>query len=83
MIILSQSKKELTDDLNIKIIPEIGEGIELSGYSLINGKNIDLGFYGTEERAKEVLMEIVIKYNRSNNIYEGYVENVVYEMPEK
>ena len=45
----------------------------------------DLGEYKTEERAKEVLQEIIEAYLDCNeeNIYEkfAYVKNKVYEMP--
>ncbi len=44
-----------------------------------------LGEYKTEERAKEVLQEIINAYlncNEQNHLAEfGYVKNIVYEMP--
>ena len=89
MIILTQNKKQITDNLNIKIIPEIAEG-ETSGvscYTLMNEKYVELGWYGTEERAKEVLNEIIDAYIDCNEepYFEnyGYVKNKVYQMPEK
>lgn len=47
----------------------------------------DLGQYETEERAKEVLQEIIHMYIESNTSNPstgyGYVKNKVYEMPKK
>ena len=82
MLILSQNKKQITDNLNIRIIPDVVEDKEIStvsGYSLINEKNIYLGWYGTEERAKEILKGIVDKYD----LLKIVEVSRYYEMPEK
>ena len=48
-----------------------------------NYKNsVLLGVYETEERAKEVLQEIIKAY-KGNIFYMGIENKVVYEMPEK
>lgn len=60
------------------------EGYCLKG-TVSSGKYIVLGTYETEERAKEVLQEIIKAYldcNEQNALAEyAYVKNKVYEMP--
>ena len=62
------------------------EGYCLKG-TVSSGKYIVLGTYETEERAKEVLQEIIKAYldcNEQNALAEyAYVKNKVYEMPEE
>lgn len=43
----------------------------------------DLGYYKTEERAREVLQEIIKAYKETNYEYENCwcLRNVIYEMP--
>lgn len=67
MIIVSQDKMEITESSELKIdyITRGDEGfpicnIEIIGYYIMNKKdNTVLGKYSTEERAKEVLEEII------------------------
>lgn len=60
------------------------KGYDLQGVTQ-NGKYIILGIYDTEERAKQVLEEIIKAYldcNEQNVLAEyAYVKNKVYEMP--
>lgn len=71
MIIVSQDKMEITESSELKIdcVTRVGgefpiENIEIIGYYIMNKKdNTVLGKYSTEERAKEVLQEIVSKYS--------------------
>lgn len=62
------------------------KGYDLQGVTQ-NGKYIILGIYDTEERAKQVLEEIIKAYldcNEQNVLAEyAYVKNKVYEMPTK
>ena len=62
------------------------EGYCLKG-TVSSGKYIVLGTYETEERAKEVLQEIIKAYLDCNasavSTGYGYVKNKVYEMPTK
>ena len=85
MLIVSQDKKCMTEDLNIYIKshnPNIGEVI----YAIENDEFI-LGEYKTEERAKEVLKEIVETYE--NSMWElgkntlSFQDEFVYEMPKE
>lgn len=94
MIILSQNKKVISDDLNIRIIPATGinERNEYGtvGYTLVN-RIAELGTYETEERAKEVLQEIIIAFIKTrrakeSNDFFGFSimeSDTFYEMPEK
>ena len=62
------------------------EGYCLKG-TVPSGKYIVLGTYETEERAKEVLQEIIKAYldcNEQNALAEyAYIKNKVYEMPKE
>lgn len=51
----------------------------------VGGIYENLGKYDTEERAKEVLQEIIKAYKETNYEYEACwcLRNIVYEMPEK
>ena len=86
MIIVSQDKRLLTKSLELSI-----EDIENKDAKKIMvesncGKLYFLGKYATEERAKEVLQEIIDMYGECNascaSTGYGYVRNKVYEMPE-
>lgn len=96
MIIVSQNKKRI---FNFENLVEIGvfehnnyplkdnvKGYDLQGVTQ-NGKYIILGIYDTEERAKDVLEEIIKAYldcNEQNFLAEyAYVKNKVYEMPKE
>lgn len=94
MVILSQNKKRI---FNFENLVEIGVSLHniyplkdnVKGYDLQgigqNGKYIILGIYDTEERAKDVLQEIIETYEDCNESIVstgyGYVKNKVYEMP--
>ena len=94
MVILSQDKKRMFNFENLVEIrvfvhnnyplKDNVKGYDLQGIGQ-NGKYIILGIYDTEERAKEVLQEIINTYLDCNeeNIYEkfAYVKNKVFEMP--
>lgn len=91
MLIVSQDKKTIIDEikLNIRNIGEYSEGFTI--YEMITNK--DMGTYATEERAKEVLQEIVKCYEKTETYKvadeEGkfYIaeNNIIfkYEMPEE
>ena len=90
MLIVSQDKKCMTEDLNIYIKshnPNIGEVI----YAIENDEFI-LGEYKTEERAKEVLKDIISRYEAielfkmNSSEKEGYTLSdytPIYEMPKE
>ena len=87
MIVVSQNKRLITESLAISI--EDIEGKEEKKIMIQEpcGKLYLLGVYATEERAKEVLEEIIEEYKNGNAVsfYEGYgyVMNRVYEMPKE
>lgn len=85
MLILSQDKELITEDLNLVITEETFRDIG-KGY-IISNEKYKLAFYATEERAKEVLREIIEMYIDCNEQFDssglGYIRNKVYEMPEK
>ena len=96
MIIVSQNKKRIFNFENLVEIRVFTQGSyplkdNVKGYDLQgvtqDGKYIILGIYDTEERAKEVLQEIISKYKTTlyNSKTNETVVNVpkVYEMPEK
>ena len=94
MIILSQNKKTISNDLNIRMIPARGlnekQEYEIVGYTLMNSI-AELGTYETEERAKEVLQEIVKAFIENKTMKDGgsllgfsvISKDTFYEMPEK
>ena len=88
MLILSQDKNGIVNFTNITSI--LVENKELIA-RVTNGHKATLGEYDTEERAKEVLQEIIKAYienkkgELANSIF-GYSiipNNTYYEMPEK
>ena len=93
MLIVSQDKLrifnlEQAPVLEINKAPEhLGSNYHLTMYPL----GINLGYYTTEERAKEILREIINKYQEVNtnikvsmiDVIYNYNEPKVYEMPEK
>lgn len=93
MIIVSQNKSLITENLELDIECRTTERggfpntkIVIEGYCIKERKyNIMLGLYKTEERAKEVLQEIVENYRKNiihgSSSYFGSTK-VVYEMPE-
>lgn len=82
MIIVSQDKKAIHNFDNILSLQV--EGSDVIVYDTINDGS-SIGTYSTEERAKEVLQEIVSKYKTTlyNSKTNETVVNVpkVYEMP--
>lgn len=92
MIIVNQEKTEIINFNNVMNIEvtncdEDGFGIFAGVIIGVDDNYRLLGYYKTEERAKEVLQEIINSYLDCNeeNIYEkfAYVKNKVYEMPTK
>ena len=82
MLILSQDKNGIVNFTNTTSI--LVENKELIA-RVTNGHKATLGEYDTEERAKEVLQEIIKTYKNENcDTGEAmYHEQLVYEMPEK
>lgn len=90
MIIVSQEKDEILNFNNIMNINVTN--CEEDGYLISAGFIVgrddnyrDLAYYKTEERAKEVLEEIIDMYCSCNSEYGsiGYVKNRVYKMPKE
>lgn len=85
MIIVSQDKMEIVNLENIETIwisPEYDEGI----YSIKATADTDtsLGYYKSEERAKEVLQEIIAAYKNEGIKKIDTImidEKIVFEMP--
>ena len=89
MIIVSQDRKRIVENLNLGIR---NKGEYNQNYVIYNTEiGEDLGEYATEERAKEVLQEILERYNvlKKNTIYaqgdSGFTfnEHYYYEMPKE
>lgn len=94
MIIVSQDGKTIVNFENITVIGTCVPEKEQIGSITTNGDNQVLGLYKTEERAKEVLIEIMQSYIDSENYkYLNQLMNandlnrlqkgLVYEMPEE
>lgn len=90
MIIVSQDKTKIVNFDNliqIYITQDEEETANFIRYESVDSLYDDLGEYKTEERAKEVLQEIIEAYLDCNeeNIYEkfAYVKNKVYETPKE
>lgn len=93
MIIVSQDKTEIINfdnTLRVKLFINDDDKdeqlYEIYAEVIAPGDNyILLGTYYTEERAKEVLQEIIQCYKDTNYEYENCwcLRNVVYEMPKK
>lgn len=87
MIIISQEKDVIVNFDNVENIwinnpLENDEGkFEIRAESYSN--NMLIGEYKTEERAKEVLKEIVFKYGECNRFGPGFVANEVFYMPKE
>lgn len=91
MLIVSQNKEKIVNIDNcvdISLVKEYGqdEKIDIVKYVSIVYKGpyrgCLLGYYKTEERAKEVLEEIVDTY-KFNRCYAVGQKQAVYEMPEE
>lgn len=88
MIIVSQDKYNIlnfdtTVNIGIEEITTLSDIVQISAQT--NGNTIILAKYKTEERAKEVLQEIIKCYKDTNYEYENCwcLRNLVYEMPEE
>lgn len=80
MIIVSQDKKSIYNFDNIKLIDVLENEIYITD-DILSDAGACIGEYETEERAKEVLQEIITAYTG-----DGVVENegyVCFEIPEK
>lgn len=88
MIILSQDRNSIVNYDNVKSIwitvMDKSEHDKDAKFFIVADSEI-LGGYDTEERAKEVLQEIIDMYIQSNEELRstgyGYVRNTVYEIP--
>lgn len=89
MIIVSQDRKRIVENLNLGIR---NKGEYNQNYVIYNTEiGEDLGEYATEERAKEVLQEILERYDvlKKNTTYaqgdSGFTFNeyYYYEMPKE
>lgn len=83
MIIVSQDKLKTNENLEL----EIFRNSETGKFHIENRDCTTLGIYKTEERAKEVLQEIIKSYrNYRTAECDGYTnvlqETAVFEMPE-
>lgn len=95
MVIVSQDKSMIINFNNIVstyvIKKYVSEEKGYKGYNIDFTTNEEINFvlatYKTEERAKEVLQEIINAYLDCNeeNVYEkfAYVKNKVFEMPKE
>lgn len=90
MIIVSQDKKSIYNFDNIKSIDIVENEIYITDDILMN-EGAKIGEYATEERAKEVLQEIIKAYIESKKGEEattifGFAiipSNTYYEMPKE
>lgn len=83
MIIVSQKKTIITESMALSV--EKSSNSEQKREIMVQencGKLYNLGIYDTEERAKEVLEEIVDTY-KFNRCYAVGQKQAVYEMPEE
>ena len=82
MIIVSQDKRLITESLAISIEDIEGKEEKKIMIQELCGKLYLLGVYATEERAKEIVKEIIdtYKFNRKGAV--GQVQ-AVYEMPKE
>ena len=88
MVILSQDKKRTTRSMELYIDVIIGSGNQIT-YGIyierVRKPYIKIGEYKTEERAKEVLQEILNKYRQYNLDNNKAVTAIpkVYEIPKE
>lgn len=83
MVIVSQNKKRVTERIELSIEDSIIDDKKKIILEATNGKLYVLGYYKTEERAKEVLQEIIELYRHQVNKYHYTSINNVYEMPKE
>ena len=85
MIIVSQGKKSIYNFDNIKSIDIVKNEIYITDDILMD-EEARIGEYDTEERAKEVLQEIIERYTNWNNLIYGQPTGICspkYEMPKE
>lgn len=89
MIIVSQNKKNIYNFDNVKSIDILENEIYISD-DILSDMGTCIAHYKTEERAKEVLQEIMNKYKEvkmicdiNNKKYEVVDRPKVYEMPKE
>lgn len=89
MIIVSQDKERIVNlDSLLHIFIHKPNSLNEICYGIIDGKSGTLGNYETEERAKEVLQDIIKFYEISKRFEFSYSPNLffekrfTYEMPE-
>ena len=91
MIIVSQDKARIVNFDNLTQVYITHCEKDNTGYYIrfetVDSLYENLGEYATEERAKEVLLNIAHNYKNCNVEYEdrsgGYVENKIYFMPKE
>lgn len=90
MLIVSQDKDEIVNFnniINIQMTDCDGDYV-ISAIALVGVDDFyrELGYYKTEERAKEVLQEIITRYKNWENLKAGQPTGMclpVYEMPKE
>ena len=88
MIIVSQDKEKIVNFDNLTqvyITQDEEETAYFIRYETVDSLYDDLGKYDTEERAKEVLQEIITRHKNWENMKVGQPSGMclpVYEMPE-
>ena len=85
MIIVSQDKLRTSENMELMMYPvyEDIDNLKIECYKIQNDLTW-LGYYKTEERAKEVLQEIIERYTNWENFKMGQSEGICspkYEMP--
>ena len=85
MIIISQDKTEIINFNNIESIWICSDEEGIFTIEATADTNATLGYYDTEERAKEVLQEIIRKYATFSLDRLGSIKIIpkVYEMPKE
>lgn len=85
MIIVSQDKTEIVNFNNIESIWICSDEEGIFTIEATADTNATLGYYDTEERAKEVLQEIIRKYETFSLDRLGSIKIIpkVYEMPKE
>ena len=80
MIIMSQDKEKVINFERITEIMVVGKEIIIMD-NIYKEHGESIGTYSTEERAKEVLMEMCFCYKDANTF--RYVANKMYRMPKE
>lgn len=89
MVIISQEKDGILNFDNIEAIRLMASIDEderkLIAIDMLNGERYLVAKYETEERAKEVIKEIIKSYQDTNYEYENCwcLRNIIYQMPEE